>query len=109
MEVHLLGGRFLQRQSILLGDTAQRSARAWNFDIVFLGAEGVNARGIWSSKPEVAAFQRALVTRAKKVIVCAHAAKLGRATGIFLSPWNAKFHLVTDASPAQRARHGLPL
>jgi len=109
MEVHLLGGRFLQRQSTLLGDTARRSARDWSFDLVFLGAEGVSARGVWASKPEVAAFQRTLVARAKKVIVCAHAAKMGRATGTFLAPWRAKFQLVTDASPARRARHSLPL
>jgi len=109
MEVHLLGGRFLPRQSILLGDTARRSARAWKFDLVFLGAEAVNGRGVWASKPEVAAFQRTLVARAKKVVVCAHAAKLGRATGSFLVPWRAKIQLVTDASPAQRARHSLPL
>jgi DeoR/GlpR family transcriptional regulator of sugar metabolism len=109
MEVHLLGGRFLQRQSILLGDTARRSVRGWKFDLVFLGAEGLNARGVWASKPEVAAFQRTLVARAKKVMICAHAAKLGRATGTFLSPWHAKLQLVTDASPMRCARYGLPL
>ena len=109
IEVHLLGGRFLQRQSILLGDTARRSVRDWKFDLVFLGAEGVNARGVWASQPEVAAFQRTLVARAKRVVVCAHAAKMGRATGTFLAPWRAKFQLVTDASPARRARHSLPL
>jgi DeoR/GlpR family transcriptional regulator of sugar metabolism len=109
MEVHLLGGRFLQRQSILLGDTARRSARGWKFDLVFLGVEGLSARGVWASKPEVAAFQRTLVAQAKKVMVCAHAAKFGRETGAFMSPWSSKLQLVTDASPARRARHGLLL
>jgi DeoR/GlpR family transcriptional regulator of sugar metabolism len=107
MEVHLLGGRFLQRQSILLGDAAQRSARDWKFDLVFLGAEGVSARGVWASKPELTAFQRTLIAQAKKVVVCVHAAKLGRETGAFLTPWGDKFQLVTDASPTRRARHGL--
>jgi DeoR/GlpR family transcriptional regulator of sugar metabolism len=109
IEVHLLGGRFLQRQSILLGPIARRSARLWKFDLVFLGAEGFSQGGIWASELEVATFQKALIARAKRVIVCAHAAKMGRETGVFLSPWTHKFQLVTDATPAQRARRGLPV
>jgi DeoR/GlpR family transcriptional regulator of sugar metabolism len=107
VEVHLLGGRFLPRQSILLGPGARRAARRWKFDLVFLGAEGFSASGIWASEPEVAAFQKVLIDRARCVIVCAHSAKLGRETGIFLAPWSSKFQLLTDASPAQRARRGL--
>lgn len=108
VEVHLLGGRFLQRQSILLGSAARRSARLWKFDLVFLGAEGFSRGGIWASEPEVASFQKALIAQAKRVIVCAHAAKLDRETGVFLTPWTSKFQLLTDASPARRARRGLP-
>jgi DeoR/GlpR family transcriptional regulator of sugar metabolism len=108
IEVHLLGGRFLQRQSILLGPVARRSARLWKFDLLFLGAEGISRGGIWASEPEVATFQKALIARARRVIVCAHAAKLGRETGVFLSPWTGKFQLVTDATRAQRTRRGLP-
>lgn len=108
-EVHLLGGRFLQRQSILLGPAARRSAKLWKFDLVFLGAEGFSKAGIWASEPEVAAFQKTLIAQAKQAIVCAHAAKLDRETGVFLSPWTPKFQLITDASSAQRARRGLPV
>jgi DeoR/GlpR family transcriptional regulator of sugar metabolism len=108
VEVHLLGGRFLQRQSILLGSAARRSARLWKFDLVFLGAEGFSRGGIWASEPEVASFQKALIAQAKRIIVCAHAAKLDRETGVFLTPWTSKFQLVTDASPARRVRRGLP-
>lgn len=109
VEVHLLGGRFLQRQSILLGPAARASARSWKFDLVFLGAEGFSRGGIWASEPEVANFQRALLTQAKQIIVCAHSAKLGRETGVFLAPWKSNFQLVTNATSSQRARHGLPV
>jgi DeoR/GlpR family transcriptional regulator of sugar metabolism len=108
MEVHLLGGRFLQRQSILLGPAARRSARQWKFDLVFLGAEGISKAGIWASEPEVAAFQKALVAQAKEVVVCAHSAKLDRETGVFLAPWSPQFHLVTDVRAMERIRRGLP-
>ena len=107
-EVHLLGGRFLQRQSILLGTGARRSARQWNFDRVFMGLEGFNQDGMWASDEEVAAFQRTLITRAKQVFACAIASKLGRETGVFISPWTAKFQLVSNLPSARRARHGLP-
>jgi DeoR/GlpR family transcriptional regulator of sugar metabolism len=109
IEVHLLGGRFLQRQSILLGPAARRSARLWKFDLVFLGAEGFSQGGIWASEPEVATFQKVLIAQAKSVVVCAHGAKLGRETGVFLSPWTAKFQLITDVSPRRRSRYGLPI
>jgi DeoR/GlpR family transcriptional regulator of sugar metabolism len=107
-EVYLLGGRFLQRQSILLGPEVRRAASLWKFDLVFLGAEGISKAGIWASETEVARFQKVLIARAKRVIVCAHSAKLDRETGIFLAPWTDRFQLVTDASPARLARHGLP-
>jgi DeoR/GlpR family transcriptional regulator of sugar metabolism len=108
IEVHLLGGRFLQRQSLLLGADTRRAARQWKFDLVFLGAEGLSRGGIWASEPEVAAFQKTLIAQARQVIVCAHAAKLDRETGVFLSPWTPKFQLVTDVSVTQRMRRGLP-
>jgi DeoR/GlpR family transcriptional regulator of sugar metabolism len=109
IEVHLLGGRFLQRQSILLGPGARRTARLWKFDLAFLGAEGFSRKGIWASEPEVAAFQKTLIGQTRKVAVCAHAAKLGRETGIFLAPWTSKFQLVTDASTNLRTRRGLSI
>jgi DeoR/GlpR family transcriptional regulator of sugar metabolism len=109
MEVHLLGGRFLQRQSLLLGPDTRRAARQWKFDLVFLGAEGLSRGGIWASEPEVATFQKTLITQARRVIVCAHAAKLGRETGVFLSPWTSKFDLVSDVSATIRSRRGLPV
>ena len=108
MEVHLLGGRFLQRQSLLLGPGTRRSPRLWKFDLVFIGAEGLSQAGIWASEPEVAAFQKTLIGQAKRIIVCANAAKIGRETGVFMSRWTSKFQLITDASPAQRTRRGLP-
>jgi len=109
IEVHVLGGRFLQRQSILLGEAACRSARQLKFDIAFLGAEGIASSGIWASEAEVARFQRTLMSRASRIIVCAHAGKLGRETGILLAPWSPQFQLVTDATAVQLFHHGIPI
>ena len=109
VEVHLLGGRFLQRQSLLLGPETKRAAKCWKFDLVFLGAEGLSRDGIWASEPEVASFQKTLIAQAKHVIVCATATKLDRETGVFLSPWTPKFQLVTDITATMCKRRGLPV
>jgi DeoR family transcriptional regulator, aga operon transcriptional repressor len=106
-ELHLLGGRFLRQQSILLGSAARRSARLWQFDQVFLGAEGFSAAGIWASEPEVAKFQNTLIAQADQVYVCAHSTKLNRETGVFLAPWSSKIHLITDAEFTPPATNNL--
>ena len=107
-EVHVLGGLFLQRQSILLGEGACVSARQWKFDLAFLGAEGIGAEGIFASDAEVATFQRTLMEHATRIMVCAHATKLERRSGILLAPWSAQIQLVTDAPAAQLDRSGIP-
>ena len=39
-EVHLLGGRFFRRSSLLIGGHAAENVAAWRFDLAFLGAFG---------------------------------------------------------------------
>jgi DeoR/GlpR family transcriptional regulator of sugar metabolism len=108
-EAHLIGGQFLQRQSLVLGEMARRAVAKWKFDLFFVGAEGVSAAGVWASDPEVAKFQRIVLRRTRRVLVCAHAAKIGFETGTLLAPWSKKITLVTDAARRDRKAHGLPL
>ncbi len=108
IEIHILGGQFLHRQSILLGASAQKGARQWKFDSVFLSGEGFSREGIWASEA-VVSFQRTILAQGKEVFFCAHAAKLGHRTGSFLSPWDPKLRLISDLLPVQRKRYGLPV
>jgi DeoR/GlpR family transcriptional regulator of sugar metabolism len=108
IEVEILGGTFLHRQSILLGKIAEKNAKEWNFHTVFLSAEGFDREGVWASAA-VASFQRTILAQAQQVVFCAHATKLGHRTGFFLSPWTSKFKFVSDLSPTQRVNYGLPL
>lgn len=96
MAVHLLGGRFIQRQLLVLGDLTNAMVKHWRFDYVFLGAEGVSDKGVWASDPAVAAFQQVVIKRSKKVVICAHAAKFHHETGALVSPWLDHFLFVTD-------------
>ncbi len=110
--VHLLGGIFLDRQSILLGPRACAAAREWKFDAAFLGAEGVTERGIWNSSADVTGFQRVVARRAAVSYVCADALKLGHPTAHLLLGWKGgasapAWRLLTDARAAQLAAAGL--
>ncbi len=97
LQVHLIGGLLLKRQSVLLGDKACGSVKAWKFDLVFLGAEGMSERGVFNSQADVVSFQRAVVGQAQRVVLCLDASKLGHETTELLLPWSKVDLLLTDA------------
>jgi DeoR/GlpR family transcriptional regulator of sugar metabolism len=108
MEVNILGGRFLQRQSIMLGEEAEVAAQRWEFDLAFMGCEGLTEEGIWASGPEVASLQKVILGQAKKLVVCAHGLKIGVKTQTLLTPWLPKIHLMTDVDRSRLKAAGLP-
>ncbi|WP_162274599.1 DeoR/GlpR family DNA-binding transcription regulator [Verrucomicrobium sp. GAS474] len=107
LEVHLLGGLLLRRQSVLLGEQARKNVAAWRFDVVFLGAEGMTGEGVFNSQKDVVEFQKAVAARAKRVVLCLDGAKLGRQAAAFLLPWSGVDRLLTDAAPAALRKHGI--
>lgn len=109
LELHVLGGMFLHRQAILLGPQSVRALAAWEFDAAFLGGEGMDALGISNSHANIAAFQQAVLRRAKKPYFCLDATKLGRTTPHRVAGWDQPIHLITDASPAAVAKLGIAL
>lgn len=109
IQVYLIGGRFLARQSVLLGETARRSLAHWRIDVAFFGAEGVTAEGFWNSQEEIIRLQRAAARRAARVVLCADATKLGQLTPFFVMPWSDRVALLSDASPARLREAGLRL
>jgi DeoR/GlpR family transcriptional regulator of sugar metabolism len=107
LQVCLLGGHFLNRQATLLGDKAIAALKLWSFDAAFLGAEGFTDRGIWNSRAEIVAFQRAVLARTEDVFFCLDSTKLGHSTPHLLKAWPEIPHLITDATPAKLSAHGL--
>jgi len=106
-EVHLLGGRFLDRQSVLLGPEAGVAAGRWRFETAFLGAEGLTPAGLWNSSPDVVAFQRSVLRSAAIAYVCLDAGKLGHATEYRLADWEDRWRLLTSARPTQLSSRGI--
>ena len=109
LELNMLGGTFLHRQAILLGDNAVRGLAAWRFDAAFLGGEGMDSSGITNSHPQIAAFQRAVLRRSANAYFCLDATKLGRTTPHLVGAWDDLGALVTDATAAQLAEAGITL
>lgn len=108
LDVHLLGGQFLRRQSVLLGEAACRAAEQWTFDIAFLSAEGMTREGLWNSDAAVVALQRAVAARARTTIALLDASKLGRSAPQFFCGWDALSGLLTDTSAATLSSVGIP-
>lgn len=109
LRLMLLGGELLPRQSTVVGEAALAALGRYRIDTAFLGAEGVNAEGIWNSEEEITAFQRHVAAAASQTFYCLDAEKLGRAAPAFLINWTSQPKLITDASPSLLKKHQIPL
>lgn len=107
--VHLLGGQYFRRGSLLIGGHALDHLAAWAFDLAFLGAEGMDGEGLWNSQADVVALQRAVARRAPRAVFCLDAAKLGRRAPEFLLGWDRVDRLLTDATPGALKAAGITL
>ena len=108
VDVYLLGGQVLRRQSVLLGDEACRSASHWKFDLALLGAEGMTREGVWNSSPAVVALQKAVMAQSRASAVLLDRTKLGRTAPSFLGGWDSLTALITDAPPEALREEGIP-
>ena len=101
VQVFLVAGQLLARQSTLLGDAAVRSLQFWRFDLAFLSAEGMDAAGIWNSQAAIVAQQKVAVQRSTQAIFCLDGGKLNRQAPDILLPWREVEVLLTEA-PLQK-------
>ena len=78
IEVSLVGGRLEPRAAAVLGAQALESLAAYRFDICFAGTCAIDADGnAWAVEAEEAAFKRALLRCADRLVVVASTEKLG--------------------------------
>ncbi len=109
VEVFLLAGRLLPRQSALLGEAAERSLEFWRFDLALFSAEGMDESGIWNSTPAVVSQQQAAARRAAKSVLCLDSSKLGGRAPEFLLSWDQVDLLLTEVPWARLMREKIPL
>ncbi len=109
LELHVLGGMFLDRQAALMGARAIRGLADWTFDAAFLGGEAMDEIGISNTHESIAAFQKAVLASATRVYFCLDASKLGRATPYRVASWSEITFLITDATAKRFAKHHIKL
>lgn len=107
VRVHMIAGQLLPRQAVLLGDVACKSLNAWDFDISFIGAEGVTREGIWNTTVDIVRFQTVISKRSRLLAVCLDRNKIDRTAQEFLFPLPKGGRLLTDATAADLERAGV--
>lgn len=96
--VILAGGVVRPGELSVIGSEAERVIAAYNCDTYVAGVAGVDAeRGLTEYHPQEASVKRAAVAAARRVVVGADAAKLGRVHLVNIAPLAAVEVLVTDA------------
>jgi DeoR family transcriptional regulator, aga operon transcriptional repressor len=87
----------------LVGPIAEASLAGLNLDIVFVGVDGISVEAGCTTHHEVEAYtNRALIQRARRVVVVADRTKLGRVAFARICALNEVHELITDdqAEPA---------
>ena len=101
VQVFLLAGQLLARQSTLLGEAAVKSLQFWRFDVAFLSAEGMDASGLWNSQTAIVEQQKVVIQRSTRAIFCLDGGKLNRQAPDILLPWRGVEVLLTEV-PLQK-------
>lgn len=95
IETYLLGGRIKQKTGAVVGSTALFSLKSFNFDVVFIGANGINIDGYSTPDSEEVIVKSEAVKRGKKVYFLCDHSKFGEKSFInFASFTDGK--LITD-------------
>jgi len=103
IELHLVGGRFLNRQATLMGGRAIHGLSDWAFDASFLSGEGMDAAGITNTHESIAEFQKVVLRKSKRCCFALDASKLRKTTPHRVASWAQVSLLITDASSKQLA------
>jgi DeoR family transcriptional regulator, aga operon transcriptional repressor len=98
VEVTLTGG--MVRGSLeLCGPLAEQSLRDFYVHIAFIGVDGLTARhGLTTYNQMEAHANRAIITRAERVVVVADHTKIGRVTMALIAPAQDIQTVITDAA-----------
>jgi DeoR family fructose operon transcriptional repressor len=97
VKVVLIGGEVHAERRATLGPLAADFVRDMHVDRAFIGVNGVSEDAGWTVVDfDAVQVKRAMVARAREVVVVADHSKLGEATFASVGPLNAAHVLITD-------------
>jgi DeoR family fructose operon transcriptional repressor len=77
-EVRLTGGRYMKEHHLLVGRLAEMAIEGMNFDLAFVGLEGIDADGgLTTAYHEAARIKELMVANSRRVVVVADHSKFG--------------------------------
>lgn len=100
----MTGGTWDSRSESFQGLLAEQVLRAYDFDQLFIGADGLDMERGTTTYNELYSLSRVMAEVAREVIVMAEANKLGRKIHNLELPWSAIDILVTDNTLTTEAR-----
>ena len=93
----MTGGTWDARSESFQGQLAEQVLRAFNFDQLFIGADGLDLERGTTTFNELVTLSGVMAEVAREVIVMAESSKLGRRIHNLELPWEAVSVLITDA------------
>lgn len=97
-EVRLTGGRFEKEQQRLTGRLAERAIEGLNFDLAFVGLEGINESGLTTAYHDAARIKELLVANSQRVVAVADHTKFDSHSLVRFCDISAVDSVITDAN-----------
>lgn len=107
-EVKLTGGTLRGKTQALVGPTAEKFMQRTNFDLVFLGTNGVSSgAGLTTPNEAEAEMKSLMVSNAERVVLVTDASKFGQRSFAQFAELAAVDLLITDEQPPDRLASAL--
>jgi len=102
----MTGGTWDPQSEGFQGQLAEQVLRSYNFDQLFIGADGLDLERGTTTFNELYSLSQVMAEVAREVVVMAESDKLGRKIHNLELPWERVAYLVTDADfPGDAKRH----
>lgn len=93
----MTGGTWDAQSEALQGQLAQQVLQSYDFDYLFIGADGIDLQRGTTTYNELYSLSRVMAEVANKVVVMAESEKIDRKIHNLELPWSIVDYLVTDA------------
>ncbi|TLX61778.1 XRE family transcriptional regulator, partial [Stutzerimonas nosocomialis] len=100
----MTGGTWDPHSESFQGQVAEQVLRSYDFDQLFIGADGIDLQRGTTTFNELLGLSRVMAEVAREVIVLAEADKIGRRIPNLELPWSSIHTLITDERLDEQAR-----
>ncbi len=100
----MTGGTWDPHSESFQGQVAEQVLRSYDFDQLFIGADGIDLERGTTTFNELLDLSRVMAEVAREVIVLAESDKIGRRIPNLELPWSSIHTLITDERLADEAR-----